>query len=217
MATTLIGTTNSNLARAPYYSRFTQFEGSESNYNLIGFTPGLALQAAELNELQENFLKVTTLSNLMISNWTLKCIKVGSSALANVNSFLWNGAVPLDPAMVSNNNNTITLNIGWYYITDQSGLKYWTYLKTNQNINTSSSTTGFISFGITIQDIFSNTDNRLYDNSAGSSNTNSPGSYRISQNIIDSTITPSTSDTSRFYILQKTASNTFNWLNGITL
>ena len=98
MATDLFGNTenSSTLSRSPFFSRFTQFENTNSNYALIAFTPGLALQAAELNELQDNFHKVFTLNNIMISNWTLEVMK-NISNVNTLNGVLWTGTVPLNP------------------------------------------------------------------------------------------------------------------------
>ena len=65
MANEIFGdiTNPSSLSRKPFYSRFTSFENTEDNYILIGFTPGLPLQAAELNEIQDIYHKIDKLSN----------------------------------------------------------------------------------------------------------------------------------------------------------
>ena len=66
------------LAPTPYHSRVSDhrvdFEGGTSNdrvknYQFIGFRPGFALQASELNEIQEHFQMQLTLSISMMNNW----------------------------------------------------------------------------------------------------------------------------------------------------
>lgn len=69
----------SPLEDSPYYSRTVTHqlhprmdipqEGLPSNYVLLGFRPGFPLQAAELNEMQENFFLQQTLTCSMNHNW----------------------------------------------------------------------------------------------------------------------------------------------------
>ena len=215
MATDIFGNiaNSTTLARSPFLSRFTEFESQDQNYAFIGFTPGLELQAAELNELQDNFHKVSTLNSILISNWTLYCIKKKASELENTTSFLWDGVVPIDPSLVSVANSIVTCARGWYYITDTSGIKYWGFLPTSSIISTISGTTGFINFTITNNDIFATDNNALYDNSAGIPNTNSPGAYRIK---LDFSALQFSVATNQLSVLRK-ISGVFSWPNGITI
>jgi hypothetical protein len=220
MASEIFGNINNKttLARSPFLSRFTEFESTEENYIFIGFTPGLPLQAAELNELQDNFHKISTLNAILISNWTIYCLKNGIENLENVESILWNGVVPLSPSMISINDSNINCSSGWYYITDPSGIKYWIYLSQSFTVSSLNAPTGFVSFTITNSDIFASSnpatgDERLFDNSAGFPNTNSPGSFRVKRDI--SSIQFIAGDIG-FSMISK-INNTFSWLNGIKI
>jgi hypothetical protein len=219
MATDIFGTASdeTTLGRSPYLSRFSQFETEDQNYVFIGFTPGLALQAAELNEVQDNFHKTTTLNSILLSNWTLYCIK-NSDKLENINSFLWDGVVPISPDMVTVSGQTITCSTGWYYITDPSGIKYWSYLTNSFSADSLLFGTGFANFSVSIQDIFAAIDSTrgdpdLFDNSAGIPNTNSPGAYRVKINLSSLYFATTSID---YPIVQKTASGFF-WPNGIQI
>lgn len=218
MATEIFGniSNKTTLGRSPFLSRFTEFESTDENYVFIGFTPGLALQAAELNEIQDNFHKVSTLNSILNANWTLYCIKKGTEALENIDSFLWDGVVPLSPSMVTISDNTVTFSSGWYYVTDPSGIKYWIYSSQSFTQSTIGVASGFIGFTISTVDYFAegiNADDRLFDNSAGIPNTNSPGSYRISRNFSGIQFVQATTN---FDIIQK-ITNTFFWPNGIQI
>ena len=64
------------LTPAPHLSRVTQHElsrdlsdGGSKNYKHVAFRPGYALQAAELNEIQEHFQLQMTLTINMHHNW----------------------------------------------------------------------------------------------------------------------------------------------------
>lgn len=215
MATDLFGNTDnsSTLSRSPFYSRFTQFENTNSNYALIAFTPGLALQAAELNELQDNFHKVSTLNNLMLSNWTLEVMK-NISSINLLNGVIWSGTVPLNPNQITKSSDTFTFSEGWYYYNHKSNLQYWIYLDSDQTFNASSLSDVYIGFNVNLIDVYSNTDNRLNDNSSGSVNTNSPGSYRVSF-LLDS-IQSSTNSSTYSPIIQK-ISGKYYFLNGLEI
>ena len=211
----------SPLYRAPFYSRFTDFEESGKNYILIGFTPGLALQAAELNEIQDNFHKNLTLSNLMFSNWVpyvSQFIKDNDTPV--ITDILWDGVVPLDPTQVSKDiNNNITFNTGWYYYTHGSGLCFWVHTPTQFIINAQSavlntSSTSYVGFSINTRDIFATDDNRLYDNSSGSPNTASPGAYRVAHDFMRINISTSPSQYKNILTIQN---GSIIWPNGIPL
>lgn len=221
MPTEFFGNINnkSYLARSPFLSRFSEFENTDENYVYIGFTPGLALQAAELNELQDNFYKTTSLSNIFTLNWTVYCILKGADKLENIlndQNFVWSGMIPLNPNMVSVNENTVTCSEGWYYTIEQSELRYWVYLSEPKTIDTSSSTNGYVNIILNASNIFAigtEKDERLYDNSSGFPNTNSPGAYRVKVDIDSIQFTASDINNP---LLQK-INGTFYWPNGLEI
>lgn len=125
----------------PYYSRVTEQYGTENkNYYIVGFNPGYALQASELNELQELFFLNQSLSNRMNGLW---------AAYGRIPT-IWNGLVPVDPRsplLTSDNTNLGSISIttptyassigsfnlymrpGWFYWVDtDSKLGFWTYI-----------------------------------------------------------------------------------------
>ena len=64
------------LQASPYYSRVEAQEidieegiDPPKNYQFIAFRPGFALQASELNEIQEHFQMQLSLSIAMMHNW----------------------------------------------------------------------------------------------------------------------------------------------------
>ena len=188
-----INTSNSKspLSRAPYYSRFSDFEITGNNYVLIGFHPGVALQAAELNEIQDNYHKNMTLSNLMFSYWVPKVINyIQNNPTNTITDILWDGAVPLNPTMVTLTGKSVKFTRGWYYYTHGSGLCFWVHSKQDfivdlsTYINNPSSVAQYIGLTIDSTDVSSSVDNRLYDNSSGYPNTASPGAYRIQHEIL---------------------------------
>jgi hypothetical protein len=90
--------------------------------------------------------------------------------------------------MVVITGSDILCQIGWYYITDESGIKYWIYLTQEFTISTLNAPSGFLNFTISTNDVFaseneSTGDERLFDNSSGFPNTNSPGSFRVKRDI----------------------------------
>jgi len=207
-----------DLERKPFYSRFTEFERSGDNYILIGFTPGLALQAAELNELQDIYHKIDKLSNTLLSNWTLYALQ-NIAEIDDFTGIIWNGTIPLSPNMVSVNANTITFSPGWYNYTHDGGLNYWVHLGQQITYDDSvNGANGYIGFRISITDNFASTtttgDIRLYDRSSGSFNTNSPGAYRIEHNI--QAVEFSTNVNTTKPILEK-INNLYSFMNGKTL
>ena len=124
-----------------YNSRVSEFISRPVNYILTGYKPGYALQASELNELQEQFYLQQTLSNRCLFNWL--------TSTGTPKPF-WNGCTPYSPSQVGVVNNgtniTITVNSGWYYIIDKSylsggsslnsGLGFWTYIKDSIQLDT---------------------------------------------------------------------------------
>jgi len=170
-------------------SRISEFISRPVNYFITGFKPGYALQAAELNEIQEQFYLQQTLSNRCLFNWL-------TNTTVNGKPF-WDGMTPLTPTMVSVTNTTesITLNFsaGWYYLTDKissediqvnSGFGVWCYIGSKSfSIAKSSISTGVsVRIGSTYSTevISSSSDAALYDNSnSGNASVNIPGADRI--------------------------------------
>jgi len=222
MATTyfgqVTGSQKTSLGREPYYSRFTDFEKLDKNYILIGFTPGMAVQAAELNEIQDNFQKNLTLSNYMFSFWTpVLASYLQANSDETVESILWNGAVPLNPAQVQVISSGIRFLVGWYYYTHPSGLCYWVHNNTQFDlpIQINSSTIGtFIGLTIDSSDISAFEDELLFDNSGGFINTSSPGAYRIKNSIVGFT---NTGNLTTIKPILAVTSNGYEWMNGIPL
>lgn len=132
------------LADMPYNSRITSEYGSENkNYYMLAFNPGYALQASELNELQELFFMNQSLTLKMNRNWTTQGYDIP----------YWTGLIPLDPSTISSTtptttgtqaSATITINPGWFLWTDRtSALSFWIYLSgtfSQQFITTNSGT-----------------------------------------------------------------------------
>jgi hypothetical protein len=118
------------LSIAPYNSRYQtklNLDPSE-NFYLLPFNPGYALQASELNEIQELFFINQSLTQRMNANWMREGFNIP----------FWEGAIPLDPnyitinAPISFSGSTLTINItvneGWYLWTDfTSKLSFWIY------------------------------------------------------------------------------------------
>lgn len=217
MANSIFGTNKSTLGRNPYYSRFTDFEKTDNNYNLIGFTPGLALQAAELNELQDNQIKNDTLSNTMWSNW-IPYLAENSTNFTNntrISSFLWNGTIPISPDLVTYSGGRLRFLIGWYYYLHTSGLRYWIHLNEDKIIEPTITNNGYIKVNSNFTDVFSSGDSRLYDNSSGSINNTSPGSYRINMEITSFEFQSSIPDNYILRFYNTTGSSKILWGNNI--
>ena len=187
-------TDNSPLSRYPYNSRTSNIEFSTvlpaANYILHAFKPGNALQASELNEIQENFYKNLTLSNHLLKNW----IFVGSGDFTSGNGDpitgpSWIGAVPYDPfKSISVLDTTITFKRAWYLVDDYSGIKFWIY--NNNAITFEYTKTPGEYIGIKLEDkqyITPEMDTKLYDNSNGFFNSSlSPGADRYQLNFTQS-------------------------------
>jgi len=169
--------TNLPLKTKPYYSRVST---TTFNYPLIAYTPGYALQASELNEIQETFYLQQTLSNELLQNWPL----TGTTGLvsASLRFPMWSGAVPLLPSQVTYVSGIVTVNAGWYLVTlPSNNLKIWLYKPDNNTANISTGN----SVGLVITTSFipcspvSGTEGYAFnDNSNGSINDNSCGAHR---------------------------------------
>lgn len=166
----------------PYYSRVTSFTTNTNiiqNYPLLAFTPGYALQAAELNEVQENFYIQQTLTQDLFKNWPL----TGNSD-GDLKFPIWDGAVPLNPSQLTLTGSLLTVLPGWYLIGGSNffgGIKFWVYNTDTLTVEIGSN----ITVGLTISSEFipcssSEADEgfAFTDNSAGFRNANSCGAHR---------------------------------------
>ena len=183
---------NTPLSLYPYNSRTStiEFQSAQAaaNYILHGFKPGNALQASELNEIQENFYKNLTLSNHLLLNW----IFVGSEDFTSGNDDpvrgpSWIGAVPFDPfKSISVSSNVITFKKAWYLVDDYSGIKFWIYNNNAITFTYTSTPGNYIGIELEVKKyITPEVDGRLYDNSNGFSNSSlSPGADRYQLNFV---------------------------------
>lgn len=173
---------NLPLADLPYNSRITSEYGSENkNYYMLAFNPGYALQASELNEIQELFFMNQSLSVRMNKNWKI----------AGFDYPYWEGLVPLSPAGITTSTPSttgvqatvsVTIKPGWFLWTDRtSKLNFWIYSNTSytKTFTTTNSGTQIIGFDINKKTITccptstcSDTqDSTLRDNSSGDPDT----------------------------------------------
>ena len=109
-----------------------QIEDSK-NYYMLGFKPGYALQAQELNELQEIFYIQQTLSLNLISNWST----TSAGTALDLNGLPWNGCTPFSPNLVNYSDSTLTFKVGWYllkHVNFNAGLAVWIYNNQEQVI-----------------------------------------------------------------------------------
>ena len=120
-----------SLSPLPYYSRINNHYRSSSsvkNYVLLAFNPGYALQASELNELQELFFLNSNLSQRSNALWTTS----DSGRIP-----FWEGLIPYNPANIVVNNVasqnskitfTVTIANSWFLWTDsESKFSHWIY------------------------------------------------------------------------------------------
>jgi hypothetical protein len=189
--------TNLPLTPAPYYSRVSNnYSGFDvpKNYYILGFNPGYALQASELNEVQENFFLNLNLTQRMNANWSFVGYKIP----------FWQGAIPLSPTQVTSTppsvvsgaaTFTISCASGWYLWTEPSSrMSFWIYIDSaiSQSFTTtqSSHTIGFV--GTSNETILccpndtcdETQDSTLRDNSQGDTNThNTCGASRKNMTI----------------------------------
>lgn len=129
------------LSIRPYYSK--KKDTLKENYSLIGFKPGVLLQSAELNELQESMLLQTNLQLECLLNWPIVGCKaratLGSATIIQLSGLIDdlysipfpnpNYAYPLKPSNINysyqNEELTIILNVGWYNIPFGTGNKWY--------------------------------------------------------------------------------------------
>ena len=126
---------NFPLSDSPYLSRVSTHFNDYKNYAMLAFNPGFALQAAELNEVQELFFINQSLTQRMNANW----INLGSTQTSPYTAPFWEGLIPLHPnyltvtsATYNSASGVATINYilspGWYLYTDKnSKLSFWIY------------------------------------------------------------------------------------------
>lgn len=194
----------SSLKQVPFNSRIdSQYSSSvNKNYFLLGFNPGYALQASELNEIQELFFMNSNLTQRMNSNWNI----------LNYKTPFWEGLIPITPQQIeisdvtfttTNVTFTVTSDNGWYLWTNpESRMSHWIY----KNLSSPSTTTKqftmpldstrYVGFVTTSQIITccpddtcdSNEDDTLRDNSSGDyTQHNTCGASRLKVSIDDTT------------------------------
>ena len=197
---------NLPLSDTPYMSRVESFEitpSTSKNYGMVAFKPGFALQASELNEIQDITLLNISLTSTMFQFWQR------ANATEQYYPPGWLGTTPLwpdtslntsDPYGVYPTSNlfqatrttgtldqyTFTAKTGWYHAyIPKSGLKHWVHLNQNLTINTTlTSSVYYIGFSLSYSEINSTQDSSLLDNSSGMVPTGTAiGANRIKINI----------------------------------
>lgn len=157
MALTPLNTDNNSfpLSDSPFLSRVSTHYNDNKNYTMLSFNPGFALQAAELNEIQELFFMNLNLTQRMNANW----IKLNTTQTTPFSAPFWEGLIPLDPSYLTINtytynatsntvNFTYTLSAGWYLYTDPtSKLSFWVYNKTAFSASTSAVGSSLVYYG----------------------------------------------------------------------
>ena len=135
---------NTPLQNAPYFSRIANTnlidDSTNVNYPMLAFKPGYALQASELNEIQDTFYIQKTLSDNLLQNWwktgtNLSLTGTATSALYGPG---WEGAIPLSPSnFVFNDLSVLFYFTGvvsrqWFLVTDpNTKFKFWCVFDTS--------------------------------------------------------------------------------------
>jgi len=213
--------TNLPLSEAPYYSRISNQTDNGKNYYLTAFNPGYALQASELNELQEIFFVNQNLSQRTNANWSNAGYKIP----------FWEGCIPLNPSSVSisqvttaNSSSTFTVTLAndWYLWTEKtSKMSFWIYnnLSTTSFSFTTTSGVGpteYVGFTVTNELIDCcqaancdvNQDSTLRDNSNGLSDTYyTCGASRKKASITNAIILSATTSSTFFPLFNVTLTN----------
>jgi len=211
------------LSEAPFLSRISTQYDNGKNYYLTGFNPGYALQASELNELQESFFLNSSLMHRSHASWVNQ----------GYNIPVWDGCVPFDPTSIivtvnsvgaSTANFTVTIPNGWFLWTEKtSGLNFWVYnnlTDTEFSFTTTSGigSTEYVGFMISNDTInccqagncLENQDATLRDNSSGLTDTYyTCGASRKKATFDDAVILTSTT-ASDFYPLLKITIDTIS-------
>lgn len=135
-------TSTTPLKNAPYFSRIADTNLVDSNVNvnypILAFKPGNALQASELNEVQENFYVQKTLSDKLLQNWwkTGTNISLTGNPVEVLYGPGWDGAVPVSPLQLAYYDSppfffyfTVGAGFGtrqWFLVTDPvTKFKFW--------------------------------------------------------------------------------------------
>ena len=168
----------------------------------LSFKPGFALQASELNEIQEHYQMQITLNASMMSNWLTSEV-INSSASDIIYGPGWGdngettalgqkmgpGLTPIHPLMVTISpiNNLLTFNKGWYLCsiplygeaTERGNLKIWIMNEETLTATISLTINDKIGFAILQNEENAAEDSELYDNSSGEIDQNSEGASRF--------------------------------------
>lgn len=110
-------------------------------YKMVAFEPGKVLQAQELNEIQFRMSIHQSLTMQMMSNWLNELIISGTEDCTGPG---WDGATPIKPTDLFYSPGSDNLSIkqdNWYLCkANSSGLFFWLYIKTPNNIQIDTST-----------------------------------------------------------------------------
>ena len=224
---------NLPLTQSPYFSRlFSQYFSTNTalrkNYVGLGFKPGYALQASELNEVQEMMQVHSTLTTTMISNWVNSLVLNPADGIP-VYGPGWNGTTPLTPDLVIKNGQSISLSDGWYLVQDPTtNLKHWIYVALGANsITVPASQSGTVTVGLLTNPTYigPSADTNLYDNSSGDSDFNAEGADRYFFGVsrlaatFASTVNQNVSDPDGSFSPLFTVENgtTFRFINGLRI
>lgn len=209
------------LTESPFYSRISNNIDNGKNYYINAFNPGYALQASELNEVQELFFFNQNLTQRMNSNWMKRGYNVP----------FWEGCIPLDPNSIqitssttANSSSTFTVSLanGWYLWTEKtSKMSFWIYNDLADTSYTFTTTSGvgpseYVGFTITSETIQccqagncdTNQDDTLRDNSNGLADSYyTCGASRKKASFTDAVILNATTSSTFFPLFSVTLSN----------
>lgn len=211
------------LSGSPYWSRINKnySDSVVKNHYIVAFNPGFALQASELNEVQEQFYINSNLTQRMNSIWQAEGFTIP----------FWEGSVPRCPRCVEvGTPEVVTIGgeqyIGfvalfyttWFYWTDAtSKMSFWVYNGLNtdnlgyyrKQFALPTNSTQYVGFTGAVSDVLccpnadaTCTDEQqlLRDNSQGNVNTfNTCGATRKKVSILDADIRDNSTLTSTFY------------------
>jgi len=214
---------NLPLSGAPYYSRINSnySAGRVRNHYITAFNPGYALQASELNEIQEQFFLNLNLTQRMNYEWTKK--------EAGFTVPFWEGVIPYasnciiisQPTPTPSSATEISFNVliknTWYLWTDSvSKMSFWVHTDFNEldsegfyvkTFNVPFGQTRYIGLVGSSQTILCCEDascdmerQQLRDNTQGDSNTyNTCGASRKKVSITDAEIKTTPTNTISFF------------------
>ena len=197
------------LSEFPFNSRVFENEilgSTAANYVLVAFRPGQALQASELNEIQENYYKNLTLHSILMRNW------IGAAGSDFGPS--WFGSVPLQISSCNISSNSITVKKDWYLI-DDSGLKFWVYNNEDRTITATSN--NYIGLEIQTGYITPSQDPNLNDNSGGVVGSAIPGADRYQINIVGISQGTTFASSSPIKTIAQNVNGTYKYINGVQI